>query len=127
MSVITNEGMGIVAGLMTSDVGETAFDYVGIGTGTTAENASDVWLETIDQCVAATGTRITTAQTNDTMQLVVDAFTFGGAKAITESIVSTAATDTGTVLLCRDVFTAVNVTAADELKVTWTVQVKQGA
>lgn len=127
MSVITNEGMGIVAGLMTSDVGETAFDYIGIGTGTTGELPADTWLETIDQCVAATGTRITTSQTNDTMQLVVDAFTFGGAKAITESIVASAATDTGTVCLCRDVFTAVNVTAADELKVTWQVQIKQGS
>ena len=119
--------MGTTAKLMTSDVGETAYDYIGIGTGTTAASASDTWLETEQQVSAATGTTTTTTQTDDTMQLVVDAFTFSGSYAITEAIIANASTDVGGECLARWTFTAVNVTASDELKVTATVQVKQGS
>lgn len=125
--VITNEGMGTTAKLMTADVGETAYDYIGIGTGTTGASASDTWLETEDQVSAATGTTITTTQSDDTMQLVVDAFSFGSSKAITEAIIANAGTDVGGECLARWTFSAMNVTSSDELKVTATVQVKQGS
>lgn len=125
--VITSEGMANVAGLLLSDVGGTTYDFIGIGTGTTAASASDTWLETEDQVAAAVGDRITTTYTNDTARLVKDSFTFSSSKAITECIVATADNDTTGISLCRSTFSAVNVTADDELKVTVTIQIVQGS
>lgn len=124
---ILNVGMAEVAGLIGTDTtsGRIAFDYIGIGTGTTASGATDTWLETEQQVATSTGTRIQTTVANDTLQLVKDAFTFSGNHAITESIVANAAS--AAEALCRQVFSAVNVTASDELKVTWKVQIKQGS
>ena len=124
---ITNAGMAEVAGLIGTDTTGscTAFDYIAIGTGTTAPAATDTALGTEQQRAAATGTQVTTTVTNDTLQLVKDAFSFSGDYAITEAGVFNDAS-AGT-MLSRTTFSAVNVTADDTLKVTIKIQVKQGA
>ena len=125
--MITNAGMAEVAGLIGTDTtGDvTAFDYIAIGTGTTAPSATDTALVSEQQRAAATGTRVTTTVTNDTLQLVKDAFSFSGSYAITEVGVFNAST--GGTMLSRSTFSAVNVTANDTLKVTVKIQVKQGS
>jgi len=124
--MITNAGMAEVAGLIGTDTqGDvTAFDYIAIGTGTTAPSATQTALVSEQQRAAATGTRVTTSVTNDTLQLVKDAFSFSGSYAITE--VGVFNSSSGGTMLSRSTFNAVNVTANDTLKVTVKIQVKQG-
>jgi len=125
---ITYAGFAEIAGLMLTDVGGTPFDYVAIGTGTTAFDPSQTALASELIRKAGTGTRVTTTVTNDTAQLVA-VFSSGdglsGTSSITESGVFNAST--GGVMLCRQVFTAVNVNwdAGDTLQITWKIQVKQ--
>ena len=127
---ITNTGMAQVAGLVLTDVGGTAFDYVGIGTGTTAESAAHTDLITPVKRKAGTGTQVTTTQTDDTAQLVATfaaADTLSGEDAIAEAGVFTAAA--AGVMLFRKIFTAktVNWDDGDTLEVTAKCQMKQGA
>jgi len=126
---ITNAGMAEVAGLILTDVGGVAFDYIAIGTGTTAPAATDTALELEIARKAGTGTRVTTAVTNDTAQIVA---TFSSADGLTgthnvsEAGVFNAAT--GGVMLFRQTFTAKSVDwdAGDTLEVTAKCQMKQG-
>ena len=123
-------GMAQVAGLILTDVGGTAFDYVGIGTGTTAESADHTDLITPVKRKAGTGTRITTTFTNDTSQLVAtfsSGDTLSGSSNIAEAGVFTAVS--AGVMLFRKIFTAktVNWDDGDTLEVTAKCQMKQGA
>lgn len=123
-NTIVNAGLAVVSGLVLSDIGGTAFDYIAIGTGTTGAAATDTALETEittngGERTAGTGTQVTTSVTNDTAQLVAT-FTFTGAFAVTESGVFNAAS-AGT-MLCRQTFSAVNVASGDSLQITWKVQ-----
>jgi len=125
---ITNAGFAEIAGLMLTDVGGTPFDYVAIGTGTTAFDPSQTALANEIKRKAGTGTRVTTTVTNDTAQLVAvfsSADGLSGTSSVTESGVFNAST--GGTMLCRQVFTAVNVNwdAGDTLQITWKIQVKQ--
>jgi len=127
---ITNTGMAQVAGLVLIDVGGTAFDYVGIGTGSTAESAAHTDLITPVKRKTATGTRVTTTQTDDTAQLVAtfsSGDTLSGTDAICEAGVFTA--ESAGVMLFRKIFTAksVNWDDGDTLEVTAKCQMKQGA
>jgi len=122
-------GMAQVAGLILTDVGGTAFDFIGIGTGTTAPTADDTDLQTSVKRKAATGTRVTTTFTNDTAQLVATfaaADTLSGSHNITEGGAFTAVS--GGVMLFRKTFTAKSVDwdAGDTLEVTAKCQMKQG-
>jgi hypothetical protein len=123
-------GMAQVAGLILTDVGGTAFDYIGIGTDNTAESASHTDLQASIKRKAATGTRTTTAFTNDTSQLVAtfsSADSLSGLSSVQEGGVFTAAS--AGVMLFRKIFTAksVNWDDGDTLEVTATCQMKQGA
>jgi hypothetical protein len=107
---ITNAGMAEVAGLILLDVGGTPFDYIAIGTGTTAFDPSQTSLVTEISRKAATGTRVTTTVTNDTAQLVTtfsSADGLSGTSAVTESGVFNAST--GGTMLCRQTFSALNI------------------
>jgi hypothetical protein len=126
---ITNAGMAEVAGLITLDVGGTAFDYIAIGTGTTSFDPTQTALVTEIKRKAGTGSRTTTSVTNDTAQYVTtfsSADGLSGTSAVTESGVFNAST--GGTMLCRQTFSALNInwSAGDTLQVTWKVQVKQG-
>ncbi|GAI76125.1 unnamed protein product [marine sediment metagenome] len=127
---LTNTGFASVAGLLLTDVEDTAYDYIGIGTGVVAADPTDTDLGTPVKRKAGTGTRETTTVANDTAQIVVTfaaADTLSGAQAITESGVMNAAA-AGT-MACRQTFDPLNLNwdAGDSLQVTWKVQAKQGA
>jgi len=127
---ITNTGMAQAAGLLLTDVGGTAFDYVGIGTGDTAADPTDTDLETPVKRKAGTGTQVTTTQTDDTAQIVAtfsSADSLSGTDAIVEGGVFTA--ESNGVMLFRKTFTAksVNWDDGDTLEVTAKCQMKQGA
>ena len=125
-NVITNNGKAEVAGLIVSDVsGVTAFDYIAIGTGTTTPSATNTSLVSEITSgggarAAVTGSRVTTSVTNDTAQFQVT-FNFTSSFAVTESGVFNASS--GGKMLCRQTFSAINVSNGDSLQVTWKVQV----
>lgn len=123
-------GMAEVAALILTDVGGTAFDYIGIGTSETGESADHEDLQTPVKRKAGVGTLVTTAFEDDTCQIVVTfaaADTLSGTDEITEAGVFNAASDG--ILLFRKTFTAKSCDwdAGDTLEVTATCQMKQGA
>jgi hypothetical protein len=125
---LTNAGFAEVAGLITLDVGGTAFDYIAIGTGTTAFDPTQTALANEIKRKAGTGTRVTTTVTNDTAQYVTtfsSADGLTGTSAVTESGVFNAST--GGTMLCRQTFSSLSINwdSGDTLQVTWRVQVKQ--
>jgi len=121
-NVITNTGKAQTAGLINGVV-TTAFTYIAIGTGTTAESASDTALETETHRESATCSRVTTNVTNDTAQLQATFSGYTGTEAVTESGVFDAST--GGNMLCRKTFSAINVDwdAGDSLQITWKITV----
>lgn len=131
-NLITTTGKAGAASRINGAGSEAAFTAIGIGIGTTAANVADTAMETgkkadgtADSGVHAlatgsvTASRVTTTVTNDTAQLVgTIAFTAG--LAVTESGVFNA--DTNGVMLCRQVFSAINVVSGDSLELTWKVK-----
>lgn len=118
-NTIVVDGLAQAAGLINGVVTE-AFDHIAIGTGTTAASSSDTALVAEAERASATCSRTTTTETNDTAQLV-NTFSFNAGSAITESGVQDAAS-VGTIL-CRQTFSAINVSSGDSLQVTWKVAV----
>lgn len=123
---LTNAGFAEVAGLLLTDVGGTAFDYIAIGTGTTAFDATQTALVAETHREAGTGSRETTTVTNDTAVLTHTFSGYTGSEAVTESGAFNDVS-AGT-MLCRQTFSALNIDwdAGDSLAVTWKVQAKQG-
>ncbi len=117
-NLIVNTGLAQIAGLLLTDVSGTAFDYIAIGTGTTAVNAADTTLETEVMRVAGTGTRKTSVATNDTASLS-STFTIDGTYAITEAGIFNASS-LG-VLLNHVTFDAINVVLNDTLTIVWDI------
>lgn len=126
---ITYAGMAEVAGLILTDVGGTAFDYVGIGTSSIAEDPAQTDLQSPLKRKAGTGTRVTTSVTNDTAQLVAtfsSADGLSGTSTICEVGMFNAAT-AGTMLFRKVVpGVTVNWDAGEQLAVTLKCQIKQG-
>jgi len=123
-NLVTTAGKGAVAGLINGVV-TNFFEYIAVGTGTTAAAIGDTALEAeiVDSGLArvsSTTSRVTTDTTNDTAQLTTT-FTVSGTKAVTESGVLDSAS-TGT-LLARQVFSAINVVSGDSLTITWKIDV----
>lgn len=128
-NTVTNTGFTEVAGLFCSDQAgsHTAFDYIGVGTGTTAATYTQTQLVTeITNSglarAASTGTLVTENVANDTAQFVHQ-FTVTDTQAVTESAVFNAASN-GT-MLCRQTFSAINVASGDTLQITWKVTVSR--
>jgi hypothetical protein len=128
---VTKLGMQEVAKLILTDVGGTAFDYIGIGEGTTAATVNDATLESEVKRKAAVGSLNTTTQINDTAKWVVtfsSADSLSGNDAITEIGILNAASNG--VLLLRQVYSPAdncNWDAGDTLEVTVKCQIKQGS
>jgi hypothetical protein len=123
-NLITNAGRALISGLINGSGSPAAATYIAVGTGTTAANATDTTLQTESSTsglsrAAGTVSLITTSVTNDTAQ-VTKTFSVTGTVAVTEAGLLNASS-TGT-LLCRQVFSAVNVVNTDSLAVTWKVQ-----
>jgi hypothetical protein len=124
-NLITYAGYAAMASRLNGAGSEAAFTYLGVGTGTTAANVANTGLETpiTDsglERAAATCTRITTAQTNDTAKLD-KTWSVTGSKAVTECVAFNAATDG--VALGRQVFSAINVANGDSLQIIYTFQI----
>jgi hypothetical protein len=118
-------GKALIAGRIMGSGTPAAATYIAVGTGTNAFAAGDTALQTelaTSGLSRANGTvsLVTTTVTNDTAQ-VTTTFTVTGTQAVTESGVLNASS-TGT-LLCRQVFSAINVVNGDTLQITWKVAI----
>ena len=123
-NLITNAGFAAVASRINGSGSEAQFDYIAVGTGTTAAAVGDTTLETelsSDGLSRALGTtsRVTTSVTNDTAQ-IEKTFTVTGTQAVTEAGILNAASS-GT-LLAHQVFSAINVDNGDSLLIRWKIQ-----
>ena len=123
-NLIVSAGKAGIASRLNGSGGEAAFTWLAVGVGTTAAAAGNTALETeiTDSGLArvnATASRITTSVTNDTAKLTTT-FTVTGTKAVTEAGILNASS-AGT-LMCRQVFSAVNVVNGDSLQLTYSVQ-----
>lgn len=128
-NTVVNVGFTEVAGLFCSDVSGsyTAFDYIGVGTGITAATATNTQLvaEITDSGLAraaSTGTLTDVNVTNDTAQFVHQ-FSVTASQAVTESAVFNAGAAGS--MLCRQTFSAINVSNGDTLQITWKVTVSR--
>ena len=122
-----NLGFKEVAQLIGTDTtsAATAFDFIAVGTGTTAATATDTTLETeITENgltrAAGTGTNTTDSVALDQFSLV-KSFSPTSSYAVTESGVLNDGS-TGE-LLCHQTFSAINVTNGDTLTITWKITV----
>lgn len=120
-NLVVNAGLAGIASRINGAGAEALFDYIALGTGTTAAAAGDTALETEITTggaarAQATASRSTTTVTNDTAELQ-ETFNITSSFAITESGVLNAAS--GGTLLARQVFSAINVAANDSLAITW--------
>ncbi len=122
-NVVTNAGKAVDAGLFNG-VLTTTFTRIALGVGTAAATTGDTALgsEITTSGGArntATATRVSTAVSNDTAQLV-QTWAFTGSFAVTESGIFDSATAGD--MATRQTFSAVNVVSGDSLQVTWKVQ-----
>lgn len=131
-NLITSAGKAGLASRVNGSGSAAAFTSIGFGTGTTAAAVGDTALETgktasggadsgvhVLPTASVTASRVTTSVTNDTAQLL-GTISITGTIAVTESGVFNA--DTNGTLLCRQVFSAINVISGDSLQLTWKIQ-----
>lgn len=129
-NLMTTVGKAAVAALINGVGGVAIFASIGQGTGSTAAAIGDTTLGTevkadgtaasgVHAVAAATASLVTTTGTNDTAQFV-GTISETATIAVTESGVFNATTN-GT-LLCRQVFSAINVVSGDSLQFTWKVK-----
>ena len=129
--MITNTGMAEAAGLLGNTGTPTAFTVVGIGDSGAAESAAhtDMQAVTNKDRKAAAVSRVTTTQTNDTLQCVATFATADGPTG-TWSVQEAGVFNNvaGGIMLFRKIFTAKSVDwdAGDTLEITAKCQVKQG-
>jgi hypothetical protein len=127
-NIITNVGLAAIIRLIFSALTETKFGYLAIGTGTTAEAATDTALQTEIKRKTATQTQTTTTITNDTCLLEAtfsSADGLSGSSNVSETGILNAAT--GGILLARKVFTAVPINwgAGDTITIRYYVQMSR--
>lgn len=129
-NLLPTVGLAALAGLFNGVGSVTAFTFIGIGTGTTAAAAADTAIETeIDATCnpsftnrggAATVSLETGTVVDDTARLI-KTFTCGAfTPAVTESGVLNS--NTAGTLGAHQVFSAINLVAADNLQITWDIK-----
>jgi hypothetical protein len=124
-NTITNAGKAAAAGLLGNTGSITAFTYLAVGTSNTAESAAHTALQaeitdTGLERAAATVTRSTTTQTNDTLQLD-KTWTATGAKTVEEIGILNAAS-TG-IMLGRKLTTTKTLANGETLAATYKIVV----
>lgn len=125
-NLTTNAGLGAAPDLLGDVNSIAAFEYLELGTGSTAANVTDTALETptvatgLARAIGATSLSTTTV-TNDTLEVVKN-FTnsSGGTVNITEYGLLNASSSG--VLLARVVQASVGVNDTDVLGVTWKIK-----
>ena len=120
MAILTNAGKAHAAGLLTG-ISSGGFTHIALGSGTTAESATQTSLTTEITTnggarASATTSRITTTQTNDTAKWEKE-FTFTGSLTISEIGLFDAASS-GTMYMRSLLTTARSVEDGDTLTVT---------
>jgi len=125
-NVITDAGLAALIRLAFSGLSENKFGYLAIGTGTTAEDASDTALESEVARKAASVSQITTTVTNDTALLEAtfsSADGLSGTASISEVGIFNASS--GGTMLARRVISAINVDwdAGDSITIKYYVQI----
>ena len=124
-NIITNVGLAAIVRLIGAGLTETKFGYLAIGTGTTAESATDTALQAEIKRKTATVSQTTTTITGDTC-LFEATFSsdddLSGSHNVSETGIFNAST--GGILLARKVFSAVPVNwdAGDTLTIRYYVQ-----
>lgn len=123
-NTIVSAGKAGLASRINGSGAAAAFEYLAVGTNATAVSAGDTTLgaETVGSGlsrVLGTLSRVTTSVTNDTARIATT-FTVTGTVAITEIGIFNASS-AGT-MLCRTVFSALNVQNGDSLTVNYDIQ-----
>jgi len=115
-NLVVDDGLAAIAGCVISDVTQSEFDHLAIGTDNTSPSAAETSLGAEDARNAATGSLVTTNATNDTGQLEAS-FSFSSSKTIEE----TGAFDSssGGTMLSRSNGISVSVTDGDTLDLTF--------
>lgn len=117
-NTIMNAGIAEITALMLTDQSGTAFDYLAIGTGSGAPNATETALLGEKYRSAGTGSQETDSVTDDTAQLTTSV-------AITSSIsvreVGIFNSSSSGTMLARTTFSAVSVSDADTVKLGYSV------
>lgn len=131
--LITSAGKAAVPALILKDITSVSgYDFIAIGSGSTAASTGDTAMDCEADRASATGTQVTTTVTDDTAQLV-HVFSSGHPAGLNGTSTGTQAIEesglfselTGGVLLCRQTFNALNIDwdGGDSLSITWKVQV----
>jgi len=124
-NIITNAGLASIIKLVFAGLTDNKYGYIAIGTGTTAESATDTALVAEIKRKSATVTQTTTTVTGDTALLEA---TFSSADGLTgTSNVAEAGVfnaSTGGTMLARKTFTAVPVNwdAGDSITIRYYIQ-----
>lgn len=124
-NIVTDAGLAAIVRLIGSGLTENKFGYLAIGTGTTAESASDTALVSEIKRKAATVSQVTTTISGDTCLFEA---TFSSADGLTgtSNVAETGVfnASTGGILLARKTFSAVplNWDAGDSLTIRYYVQ-----
>ena len=114
-NLVVDTGLDYIASRM-KDATATAMSHMGLGTGTTAAAAGDTDLQTL---VGSREALDSTTVTDNTINYVCNFEANDVTGAITECGVFNAST--GGTMLCRVVFSAVNLTSTDSISVDWTI------
>ena len=130
MRVVTTAGVNAIVDGFQNSVEIETFNYHGIGTGTTAENAADTALVTelttqyTTNNTRATGTQGEGASANIYRTTGVNGV--DASVAITEHGIFTQASNAGGTLLDRSVFSAVNLSSGDSLSTQFDLTLSSG-
>jgi len=119
-NTIMNAGKTEVSGLLLTDIGGVAFDYLAVGTGTTAPNATETALVGEKYRGAGTGSQTTTTVTNDTARLTASV-AITASNSLTEAGIFNSSS--GGDMLARTTFSAINVNSGDTLNIGYDVAV----
>ena len=111
-NLIVNTGKAQVAGLVLKDIGGTAFDYLAVGTGTTAPNAAQTALVGEKYREAGTGSRITTTVANDTARITSN---FAITVSATMSEIGVLNSSSNGIMLSRATFSGIGVESGNTL------------
>ncbi len=118
-NTVMNAGKAEITGLMLTDIGGTAFDYIAVGTDSTAPNATQSALLVEKYRVAGTGSQQTTTTTNDTARLTTS-ISITASDTIQEAGIfnSSSAGD----MLARTTFSAISVGSGDVLNIGYDIK-----
>jgi len=117
-NTIMNAGLAEVSGLILSDIGGNAFDYLAIGTDATAPNATQTALLDEIYRSAGTGSQETTGVTDDTARLTTSVAITASNTVQEAGIFNSSSTGD---MLARATFSAISVQNGDTLNMGYDV------